>query len=840
MADDQITSLDDIEASDDSSQADSQLEDAAQWKSWSNLWQIPTILISTILIVSGLAVGLKNRPGFDYEASLHFTEMLIADNQLDLALTHLREVIEPRLELASETHRARFNAIVGDWIYFSQTDQRQRTFTNNQRISDQYAKAEDMGMLLEPPRIERWAESLIRLGQLDQARDHLAQLDAIDLTEGGPDNPVRERRNRIFRMLIEHSLHAPGTDVSDMLALLKEYQNDERLSWSDRAWAMSKRAAIRLEAGETRLAIDHLLVDMRRLEQAAPPDSDSQFGELYTLFGRGYYDLGLYEVAQNHLAQAIQRLGIDQPAFGDAQVLLGKIAFAKTDYDEAYERFDQVVNKYISTPSYLPGLLGRADVSSVLGDHDASQADFRLLREKLVLEPPRIDINEVRIAESLRDRHDAALASRQLELALTYTLIAEGFFKPSDVPASILLRIASTSRALGDQVLETDPADNGISSGNDVNLDLEIRRQANRHYKMAGEYHIRHARSMAMRPEADQQWADSLWRGADAFDMGGWYELSIAHFKEYLGARSTNDSRRAEVLFRLGRAHHAQLDYEKAAAAYEEVIANHPRSQFASSTYVPLAHCYLALDRASEAEEHLLQVVAGQRFLDPQATDFRNALLELGNLYHDTEQFGKAIETLHEAVNRYPDNPRRIEMLFQLADSYRGHAMQLVQQLDALQRLAPKERERLDRLRREHLQLGIQYYAAVCEGALSGVKAVRSRLEADLQRRGFLYQADCLFHLDDFEAAITLYDFTSRKYSLHHSSMYALVQIVNCFSNLGQIDRAQTAHRRALVRLEQLPPDTFSAADSLMTRDAWERWLENSPVAPGRTASALP
>ena len=60
--------------------------------------------------------------------------------------------------------------------------------------------------------------------------------------------------------------------------------------------------------------------------------------------------------------------------------------------------------------------------------------------------------------------------------------------------------------------------------------------------------------------------------------------------------------------------------------------------------------------------------------------------------------------------------------------------------------------------------------------------------------------------------------------------MTALIQIVNCYSNLGDAARAQAAHRRALLRLDALPDEAFEASDALLDRAAWERWLKNMPV----------
>lgn len=811
--------------------------DPTEWSSWSNLWQVPTILLSSLLILGGVLMTVQKKPKNDYTAALDRVEQLIATNQLPAAMSMLRDVIEPKLGDASKHHLARFHAAVGDWVYFTQKEQRQEDIANFQRIDGEFAKAIDFGLIMDPPRIERWSETLLKLGKIDETRDRLAQLDALDLAAGTDES--RERRNRVFRMLIEHSLISPGISEDEMLRMITKYQSDERLSNEDLAWAYAQKAALRLEAGDTRNAVDYLLVDIRRLELASEDDDDVNFGTLYTLLGRGYYDLGEYETSTHQLNQALAWLDEYHPNRGDALGLLGKIAFVETNYEEAYELYDGVVRDFISTTSYLPGLLGRAEVRSVLGDHEGSKSDYQELRKQLKLTKPRRDVNKERIAESLQDRHDAALASRQLDLALEYAEIAEQFFDAFEVPSSILLRVASTSRALADQAISVSFSEDRRDANGDLIIDFDLRREANDHFRRSGDYYIRHARSVAMRPDADKLWSESLWYGSDAYDLGGWHDMAIQHFNEYIGARATNDPRRAEVIFRLAQSHHAQLEYEAALENYLVVIANHPRSRFASSSFVPLARCYFVLERFSEAEQQLLQVISGQRFLEPDALEFRDALLEISNLYHDTDRFTEAIEHLNEMMQRYPDDDKLKTVMYMLADSYRGNAIQISRQLEDAARIPPSERRRLEEMRGTLFQMAITHYTKLCDAFEQVDQKRLNRLERDMLRRSYLYRGDCAFQIGEYELAIQLYDYSVRKYSVHHSSMYALVQIVNSYNELGMKARAQTAHRRALVRLKQLPDEAFSAPDSLMDREAWERWLENSPVAPEKTASAM-
>jgi len=67
--------------------------------------------------------------------------------------------------------------------------------------------------------------------------------------------------------------------------------------------------------------------------------------------------------------------------------------------------------------------------------------------------------------------------------------------------------------------------------------------------------------------------------------------------------------------------------------------------------------------------------------------------------------------------------------------------------------------------------------------------------------------------------------------------MVALIQIVNACDRLGDAQRAETAHRRAQLRLAQLPDDAFFGTDGILSRDSWEQWLRNHPPSKRRVAS---
>jgi tetratricopeptide (TPR) repeat protein len=618
------------------------------------------------------------------------------------------------------------------------------------------------------------------------------------------------------------------------MEMLAAYRLSAGTSERERAWAAARLARLRLETGDAEAAIDGLLVEMRRLEGgAANPDASPAFGELYLLLGRGHFDVGDTEQARRHLEMALAMLDQSESARGEALVLLGRLALASGDYDVALERFNAVVEEFVATTSHLPALLGRAEVQSILGDHVAAQADFREVALRLKHAPARRDVSRQIVSERLCDRHDAALAMERLERALEYAQIAESLYERDAAPPHVLVRLASTNRQIAENLLAS------ASAGEETpieDLDAAVRYEANQRLTKAGEDYLRHVNAETQQPLSEEDWGASLWAAADCFDRAGQHRRAIAEFEKYLGSRAPDDARRAEGMFRLAQSNHALLLHEEAARWYEQLLADRTRSSFAARCHVPLARCYLALKRTGDAKAALQAVLSGERLLQPDARDYRDALIELGRIHHDLGEYVESIERLAEAIARYPDDARSLEVRYLLADSYRGTALSLARRLRDEAGLASAESGRLSALRIEHLQKAEQMFGALRADADGAIDQVGD----DLVRRAHLYQADCAFELGRFEHAVELYEAASRTYSAGASSMYALVQIVNCYAALGDSERSSAAHQRALLRLKQLPDSAFASPEALMDRAAWERWLRNSPAGATMTASAGP
>jgi len=838
---DESTSAEQVDPADDlfEDDLDAFAEGRSEWTAWGNLWQIPAIVLSIILIAIGISVASHRAPKDDFSGALDQVARLIGSGMFDDAQALLETTLLENLDLATAAERARYHASVADWLAESQFSSGVSTKDNNQAIVEQYSRAMEFGMLLTPIRHERWGNALIDLGEVDAARKRLAELEGLAVVDDG-GSEARIRRNRLLRRLVEHSLRSEDLDADAVLAELDQYRNDPLLTPQDIVWVVARQAELRLEAGEAAVAARRLLVDMRRLEDKSDELANGTWCELYLLLGRAYYNLGRYADAEFNLGQASERSR--GAAHLRAEVLLyqARLDVAVGEVESAHAIFDEIMRDFVGSDAHLAAVLGRAETASIRGDHESSLTDFRTVVDRLVAGERRRGVTRRGVAARLTDRHDAALTLGDLALALQYVSLAEGLFNEIDVPVDVLYRVASTSRQIADDVLRDGlEAVQGPRTIDQV--DPEIRHIASTKYAHAGSYFLRHARALTSVPGADREWADSLWLSGDSYDLAGRRDLAIKYFVEYIAGRPIDDPRRAEVTFRLGQAHQAERAFDAAAVAYEKVIDEHPRSPFGTRSHVPLAECYVKLDRAPDAERQLVDVVDGrqgaQNPIMPEAVDYRDALIELGKLYYDGGQLVKAIERLTAAADRYPDDPRLNGIRFRLADSYRRRSKGLREAVAAETTLSPEERQRRQQRAREHLERALDLFSMVTDGFSQQDPRRLNRFERDSLRNAMFYRADCAFRLGQLELAAQFYDQVARRYSDHHSSMHALVQIINAYEKLGRPKDAEIAHHNAKIRLRQLPDDAFDEPGALMDRDAWEQWLRNRPL--GKIASGL-
>jgi tetratricopeptide (TPR) repeat protein len=321
----------------------------------------------------------------------------------------------------------------------------------------------------------------------------------------------------------------------------------------------------------------------------------------------------------------------------------------------------------------------------------------------------------------------------------------------------------------------------------------------------------------------------ALWRGIELYDQAASLPRAIAALETFVGERP-DDPLTPDAYLRLGQAYHAEGLFDKAIAAYRQCQFRYGSTLAAVKSLVPLARAYIAKgpDSYAKAEETLRSVVENNPQITPDAQEFREALLELAQLHYSTARYEMAISKLEELTGRYPDDDRKGQLLFLMADSYRKSALLLDEQFRKSEGATTRPAAEVvaaKAARGDRLGLARTLYDRVIEH----YRATRTPLR-DLDRLymklSHFYRADCVNDLGNYLEAIKLYDDAAFRYQDDPSALSAYVQIVNANVALGRMDEARAANERAKWMLRRMPQDVFDVSSLAMRKKEWEQWLK--------------
>ena len=833
-----------------------------------DVWQMPTLVVSLLFLSAGLFMLMKSRPPSEYPQLLQQAEVSAESGKYDEGLATLARV-EPHLVEMQALEQAKYHRVRGDLFYLKQMTDGGDLRANLLEVVKQYRASEGMGLPLEPEQLYRMTDAMISLSQVKPAMDYFTK---IPLTDSA-------KRNRILKRLVERQLSAKTTDFKRAFDLIGQLLDDPNLSDEDRVWCEAQIAELRMAQGFTDEAINGLLVALQKLKA----DGINDLGQLYVLLGKAYYEIGEYDTALSQLERAEQILPAADDRRGEALLYLGRIAQAEGKNDDALSRFDFVVTDYPGTSSYLPALLGRAEVYAAEDQRGPAFEDFTQLVKQLIDRRKRFPDSYSAVPKETTDAlmtlHDRAKAKDDPDTALRYLQLAERLFvdRPDDIPDGLLLRLAQTHQWMGDTVIQRaidavmalrkknqsavvkplgDEPDNiggssigggNIGEGNgdtdlaansadmveptDIRLDPVTKLEAKRHYLSSANYY----RALAMRMQIDhpEETITNLGLAAKSYDEGGNLDKAIEVMKEYLRL-TANDPRQVEGMYRLGKYYEAIGDWTGAIEQLKKLIQDHPNTLEAQRSYVLLARAHLSdteNPNAEEAERLLLHVVNGDAGLKPSAPEYADALIELGTLYTSPKTYGlpldaksyypKAIRRLTEVVERYPRDRRINDVYYRLGHAYRLSAEALGD--DLKQEMPDSERQRLNVLRKDHMHQALDAYG----NAISGFEKIPSHKRTPVEEQNLkyarLWRADSAFAIADYQQALKYYNDVAERYGHDVTGLVALVQIVNIYAETGDFRAAKAAQFRARRQLKAMPDEAFSAG--LLNRSAWEEWL---------------
>ncbi len=838
-----------------------------------HIWPIPALVLATGMLAAGAYVARSGRPKPPPDIPLEQAKALVQERRYQEAIEALnsapvRNYLDfgdpaPTPEHWQAFYLARARAFAGAQatLNISRTE-------NHASIIEDYAKAEKYGLELDPADVAQLCESLVQVGRIDDALTRIDTLPGSELA----------RKSRLTRMVIEHNLERDERPVQT-LELLGRLSSDPALSPAERAWILARQAETLLAADQPVEAINKLI---RRIGIVKDVPTELQ-GELYLLLGKAYFQDEQPQQAVKQLQAADGLLPAGSPLRAELGVMLGRLLQSgvaseapasgiDTDgvelLERAKERFEQVIHDFSGNRARPRAMLGLAEVEAALRNDDAALKVYAELVEFVRAAPPApaaaapaatpalsiatepgqthtppllgaIDRQSVHTSMMLRfaERFDAGLK----ESALRYAQLAETIYPDDQTPPEILLGIGRTHRALADAIMaqaREGHAEKVAAGAEGVNPDFSVedldpatRAEVKTHFLAAGDYLRRHARAATSTDPSSA--ASSLWTAADSFDRAGDLDEARKAFADYAESASDVDPQKAAAKYRLAQVYQARRDYSAAAALYRGLIQTRDTpdargaGSWADASMVPLARCLLDdTDPANDAEaERLLVSVVDGSTMSPEASAYRDALVELGAVAMRTGRHAEAVGWLEMAAKRYQSDKRIEKIRFRLADAHRMEAIAIARPLSG-QKLPQSQSDELENQRVEHLRAARSLYDTVRVALEAKDARTLSGLERIHLRNAYFSIGDCAMEMRDFDAAIAAYDAARLKYADDPASLVAMAQIVSAYAAQEKWAEARTANERARQQLARFPESAWSSPDLPMEKRHWERWLE--------------
>ncbi len=800
---------------------------------WSQVWQLPVLLLGLGLFVIGIYVSLPGSEVNDFAGRLGDAELNIEADVLDDAEAVLVEVKE-RIHEAEVEDLDYFWQLWADLNFLKlykaglvRQDGVSDVKPIYQRIVEYYGKAQANGRPLPGPSMRRYVRSLVALGQDSQA---FALLDKMTGEQAA-------KRYLIVRdMIVRRHGDSPRVDLDALMPLLERFRadiqaiSDTGLARQQEVWADGFQASLQLQSDDPQGAINYLL---RRIQRLAARQGDDDLAPLIVLLAKAYQQVGDFQNAEQRFRHAQQKITQTDTLNADILVGLGELALTQAtgqQVEQALEYFSEAEENYPSSVmAHIDALVGRADCEARLGMHADAREHFELATFAILERTRSWDPLRVSTGTAIRTQFERSVDQDAYDRAKDYLNVL-ALLEGDDPSPRLLLNLANTCERIAEQRLEEAQRSAERMPGQPP-LSEDARRLANQQsaqfYAKAAGYYDQHA--MAVTTADNDLHGKSLWSTAVCYDKAQMWSEAIRVYEQFIQTRD-GDPKRLRAISNLARAYMADRQYKPALAQFQKLVEHFPRSPETYSSLVPMAKCQDALGQTDQAIQTLSLVVDDHEAITPDSGEYRQALIELGRLHHlqgekDSTHYARAIELLTEAEQRYGQSDQGPALRFLLADAYRRSVPELDEQVASTQSHAA--RVGLDEERNDRLQEAQILY----NQAISGLEAKRSaqtkldQVEQLYLRNAYFYQADCAYDREVFEQAIQLYNTAANNYSDDPASLVALIQIVNAYCELGRFQDAKIANDMARMQLERIPDEAFEDQNLPMKREHWEDWL---------------
>ncbi len=785
-------------------------------------WPIPVLVVASGLLVSGIVTAFMTRPHPNVSAMLESAQHALASEDHEAALKYLNDKIAPYFNAGqmTKTQTTEFHLLRARGVAMGARQLHVDSPENAQIVMDELLAAQETGGELDPSDQLLLADAFVTLEKPERAKE---------IAERLPESEHRGR-SQIIKRIVEHGLEHAKSDATPALRLLAEFLASRDPTPDDRAWAVACQGELLIQSGMAEGAVNKLLQSMPGI---IPTVGVEQAANLRRVLGKAYLSMGMYSEASRELEGASRQFLESDPRWGATQAMLGRIDELTGDANRARKRYQEAIDRAGDEEGRQAPMLGLAEVLATLGEFDDSAKVYAELLSRIRTGKHAEGVTTAAVTKSLMERYKTRFGAGDMPSALRYAQLAVDASGTENAPSEAILALASVQRRVADALLA--PTQTGADRLVQLDrLDPATREQARLALVNAGAAYKRHAVSLgALDGDA---YADSLWKAADCYDLAGDQDQAIPLLNEFIRF-FMGDKRWPEARFRLGQAYQSRGDYATAADQFRALLplpgaeeaTSRGASAYADRAILPLAQCLL-LDgepaNDEEAEHLLLSIVTGRVGSGSGAgRDFRDALVELAGIRQRRGDWAGAIQNLEEATQRFPDMPGAEAVRYSLAESYRKDAGAMLRTLR--EAMPDQQRQLLLRTRQERLARAMDLYQQTIASLGARDPRTLSKLDRLQLRNAYFNIGECAFAQRDFEEAIRRYEAAREKYSGDPASLVALVQIVNCYVEMGDRDRAAAANARARRFYDSLPEASWSDPDLPMGREEWQRWLDS-------------
>jgi tetratricopeptide (TPR) repeat protein len=481
----------------------------------------------------------------------------------------------------------------------------------------------------------------------------------------------------------------------------------------------------------------------------------------------------------------------------------------KGETENALKQYAKTRQLFGDSYEGLAASLAEADLLRKRGELDVALLGYRRVLEAYAAIP--VYRSRVLPAAQLRDRLMAALTDLQQRHRYKEGLALVDRFTPLFSLEEQLELRGVTLEKWGNHLLSLEPDDH----------------QARTRDRTAGLHHFRAAgvafEQLAELRFATRSYTSDLWRGAEDFIKGQSFSRAVHLLNEYLEYEP--QLRNAQALLRLGQAHLALGQVAQSIAALEECIEFHPLDGASFQARIDCAKAYWQQGDTARAEELLRYNIAGSS-LKPASPEWKDSLFELGTLLHEQGKYEEAIDTLENAVERYPSDPQRLVAQYMIGESYRRWAQDFLN--DARRATTVTEHDKLFQEASKRLSTAFSHFEDVQRTITLKTHDIHGDpLMGTMLRNCYMLEGAVLFDLQKYKEAIEAYSNVSSLYPDEPFVLETFVQIANCWRRLNKHENARGAVQQAQIALDRLPPHSDFASATVLNRDEWRLLLAN-------------